>query len=98
LASACSAPSFRVVDPKQAKVLIMLTGSRFAVAAMITAGIAFGVLADAAHAAPKKKPVRHPQTFHSAPVYLHSEPGIISGYRNTPENWVPPPMTGGGVG
>jgi hypothetical protein len=75
--------------------------SRIALTALVAAGMMFGALADVAHAKPKSKPKatqHHSRQLQTAPVYLDQGPGIISGYRNTPENWVPPPMTGGGVG
>jgi hypothetical protein len=74
----------------------MLTTSKIALGAILAAGMTFGVL-NVANAKPKK--VQQPQQtreLQTAPVYLG--PGVTSGYRNSPENWVPPPMTGGGVG
>ena len=72
----------------------MLTKSKIALTALLAATMTFGVL-DVASA--KSKRVQHPsRELQTAPVYLG--PDVISGYRNTPENWVPPPMRGGGVG
>ena len=72
----------------------MLTGSKIALTALLAATMTFAV---ANVASAKSKRVHHQtQELQTAPVYL--APGTISGYRNTPENWVPPPATGGGVG
>jgi hypothetical protein len=73
---------------------IMLTKSKIALTALLAASMTFGML-NVASAKPKRV---QPQSrvLQTAPVYLG--PGVISGYRNTPENWVPPPRTGGGVG
>ena len=72
----------------------MLT-SKIALTAFLAATMTFAV---ANVASAKSKRVHHrSQELQTAPVYLAPE-HIISGYRNTPENWVPPPATGGGVG
>jgi hypothetical protein len=72
----------------------MSNKSKIALTALLAAGMTIGVL-NVASAKPKRV---QPQAreLQTAPVYLG--PGVISGYRNTPENWVPPPATGGGVG
>jgi hypothetical protein len=76
----------------------MSTKSKIALTALLAAGMTFGVL-NVASAKPKRIQLHqqpHARELQTAPVYLG--PGVIRGYRNTPENWVPPPATGGGVG
>jgi hypothetical protein len=92
------APLRRGVPETSSKVPFMLARIKFALAVMLAASVSLGALADAADAKPRKKTPAHRQDFRTAPVYLNPQPGIISGYRNTPENWVPPPMRAGGVG
>ena len=70
----------------------MLTN--IALTALFAAGMTFGAM-NLASAKPKR--VHHHQQLQSAPVYLAPD-HIISGYRNSPENWVPPPARAGGVG
>jgi hypothetical protein len=72
----------------------MLSNGKLALAVVVSAGMIFGAL-DAASA--KSKP-HHARHLRSAPVYMIPDQGIISGYRNTPQNWVPPPAHAGGVG
>ncbi len=72
----------------------MLTEGKIALTAILAATMTFGVL-NVASAKPRRVQ-HHTQELQTAPVYLG--PGVTSGYRNTPENWVPPPATGGGVG
>jgi hypothetical protein len=74
----------------------MLTTSKIALTALLAATMTLGVLNVASAKSKRDHHRHHTQELQTAPVYL--SPDTISGYRNSPENWVPPPATGGGVG